>query len=384
MIYECANAFYFANINKIGGVESHFYYMARKYGNYDIIIFYRHGDQEQIDRLRRFVPCIQLDKRDRVKCKKIFVNYVRDILEQCDAEEKIFVLHADYKDLVARGIFTRNILPIDKRIDKYVGVSQLVCDSWKEMTGIDAENLYQPVIVEKLDTKPLMFISATRLTKEKGWNRMEKLAKAMDANGVNYTWLVYTDSKNKSPSKNMIFCQPRLDVTLKMGGFDAYIQLSDNEGYCLSVVEALMQSVPIICTDLPVLRELGVNDSNAIILDFDMKNIPIEAIENINKKKFTYDVVPDRWDDILIHDETKYDGKMLYLVRALGTFKKLGLKEASQNRIPNEGDTFVINADRLWVLSGHNRYHQPFVEVIEKIKPRSEADILWTDEVNSI
>lgn len=366
MIYNCSNAFYFASINKIGGVESHFYYMAQKYGKYDIYVFYRNGDEDQIKRLKKYVRCVKLSKKDKVICNKLFVSYNRDIIDQCQADEIILVLHADYKNLIDRGVFTRNILPIDERITKYVGVSQLVCDSWLELTGINAYNLYQPVIIPKKD-KPLMFISATRLSAEKGWDRMVKLADVMDKADINYTWLIYTDAKRKVKSKNMIFCEPRLDVVSKMSAFDAYIQLSDGEGYCLSIAEALMQGVPVICTDLPVLKEFNLNEKNSIILDFDMNNIPLNKIKKLGSSSFTYEPPIDKWDDILNHNESVYKGDPKYEVEALDTFKQLNVKEATLGLIPNPGDIFIVNEERFRILTGENRFNRPFVKIVRTL-----------------
>ena len=42
------NVFYFYYINSIGGVESMFYYLAKKYQDKDIVIYSSHGDKYQI------------------------------------------------------------------------------------------------------------------------------------------------------------------------------------------------------------------------------------------------------------------------------------------------------------------------------------------------
>lgn len=366
MNYKCANAYYFRYINKIGGIESHLYYIAKKYGDRDIAIFYRDGDLAQVYRLKRFIRCIQITNDDTIECDNLFVCFNREVLDQVKAKTKYLVLHGDYYDMVKRGQLTENNLPRDPRIDKYLGVSQLVCDSWKKVTGLDAENVYEPVVLDEDADKPLMFISATRLGKEKGWDRMVTLAKELDKNHVNYTWLVYTDTKKKAPSTNMIFQEPRLDIANKFESFDAYIQLSDNEGFCLSVVEALLRGVPVICTDLPVLKELGLNQSNSIKLKHDMTDIPIDEIRNIWKKKFTYKMPEDRWGEFLSDDKSIYQGEVSYRVRALPAYKKRALSDALLHRIPEPGEIFIVPEDRIKLLLGDNPYEEPFVEFIDK------------------
>lgn len=370
MLYECVNAYYFGHINSIGGIESHLYYISKKFGDLDITVFYRTGDPIQIERLKKNVRCRALGANDKVKCKRLFCCFNREILDQCEADEKILVLHGDYKDMINRGQISQSALPIDKRIDKYIGVSQLVCDSWKEITGIEAENVYQPVELDKCE-KPLLFCSATRLTVEKGWNRMVKLANALDENNVNYIWMVYTNAQPNTkngpkPTKNMVFCEPRLDITDKLGIFDAYIQLSDNEGFCLSVVEALCRGVPVICTDLPVFKELGLNDSNSVKVDLNMEKIPVDKIRNIFQLRFNYKAPADKWDKYLIPEKTSYDPTRVYKVKALDTYKRYRITDAMLKHIPEPGEIFEITGDdRLEVLLGANMHKEVFVEVLE-------------------
>ena len=53
------NCFYFRYINKIGGIEQFYYYLAKKYNDYDITIIYNDGDYNQIKRLSKLVRCIK-------------------------------------------------------------------------------------------------------------------------------------------------------------------------------------------------------------------------------------------------------------------------------------------------------------------------------------
>ena len=57
------------------------------------------------------------------------------------------------------------------KITRYLGVSELVCDTFEEMTGNKTELAYNPIEIKK-PKKVLNLISATRLTAEKGRGRM--------------------------------------------------------------------------------------------------------------------------------------------------------------------------------------------------------------------
>ena len=289
------NIFYFSHLNSIGGVETFFYYLAKKYHDWDIAIFYRDGDEEQIKRLRKYVRVIQF-KNQTIYCERAFFNYNIDIIDNVVADEYIQLIHGDYTKFNIR-VF------VHPKISKFYGVSQLVCDKWKEVTGRDAEVAYNPIIIEK-PRRILHLISATRLTKEKGADRILKLAETLDRAGVKYDWTIYTDSKTPLPNQNIFFKPPRLDINDYIADADYLVQLSDTEGYCFSVVEALALGTPVIVTDCPVFREIGVKDGkNGFILDFDMKNIPVEKIEK-GLPKFDYKPTMDKWDELLAKGES--------------------------------------------------------------------------------
>ena len=67
------------------------------------------------------------------------------------------------------------------------------------------------------------------------------------------------------------------------------ICLSDTEGYSYSVYESLLLGVPVIITPLPVLDELGCNEKNSIVVDYNMSNLDVWDIYNrAGKFKFTH------------------------------------------------------------------------------------------------
>ena len=59
MDIKASNMFYISNFNIIGGVETYLYELCRKYKDKDIIVVYKTGYMEQIERLRQYVPVIR-------------------------------------------------------------------------------------------------------------------------------------------------------------------------------------------------------------------------------------------------------------------------------------------------------------------------------------
>lgn len=128
---------------------------------------------------------------------------------------------------------------VNPKITKYVGVSEQVCKSFKELTGQDIELIYNPIELDK-PKKILKLISATRLTIEKGKDRMIKLGNLLNEAGIPYIWLIFTNDTNAINNPNIIYMKPRLDITNYMQEADFLVQLSDCEAYCYSVIESLM------------------------------------------------------------------------------------------------------------------------------------------------
>lgn len=293
------NVFFFRHINRIGGIETFFYNLAKKYGaDHDITIYYMTGDPEMIDRIRKYVR-IKEYTGQKIKCKRAFFNFNLDALPTIEAEEYYQIAHGDYKAMNIKP-------PMNDQIRNYIGVSQLVCDTFHEMTGHDVKLCYNPFVPEK-PRKVLNLISATRLSKEKGHERIVALAQALDAAEIPYIWTIYTDTDKKYIHPNLIYREPRHDIADYIANSDYLVQLSDNEGYCYSVIEALSVGTPVIVTECPVFDELGVkNGVNGFVLPFDMKGIPVDAIYK-GVKRFKYTVPADCWDEILIPGKGSYE-----------------------------------------------------------------------------
>lgn len=339
------NIFYFYYINSIGGVESMFYYLAKKYKEKDIVIYYSQGDDKQIERLKQFVEVKQYKPGMKIKCKRAFFNYNVSIIDDVDAEEYCLIIHADYKAL--------NIKPITHpKITRYIAVSQLAADSYKEVSGKECEVCYNPILIDK-PKKTLKLISATRLTKEKGRDRIIKLGELLNKKKIPYEWTIFTNDTRAIKNPNIIYKKPELNIINYIAESDYLVQLSDNEAYCYSIVEALSCGVPVICTPCPVFTEIGLeNGKNCYFCDFDMKNVPINDIYN-KIPKFTYIPKKDNWENLLAPGPSQYLFKKekRCIVKATDLYSKNQITDKQLNRIPKEGDKWETNLLRYELLS---------------------------------
>lgn len=170
MIIESKNVFYVSNFNKIGGVETYIFELARKYKSYDIIVVFKTGDINQIKRLRQYVRVVRYNGQ-KFKCEKAFFNYETDIIDNIEAEEYYQTIHAMLK---TQG-YNPNVNP---KINKYLCVSKSAGKEWEELTGIKPTLCRNPLEITYEEKKPVLYlISATRLTAEKRKKQNDKISR---------------------------------------------------------------------------------------------------------------------------------------------------------------------------------------------------------------
>lgn len=291
------NVFYIPHFNVIGGIETYMYELAKKYHKYDITVVYSAGDYKQITRLSKYVRVIKYNG-EKIKCKRLFIMY-RCNLDIFETEHIIQITHADYK--------AQNLTPNkDSRINEYYAVSKAVAKTYEEISGLETKVCYNPLSIDK-PKKVLKLISATRLTKEKGKDRMTILANALTKANIPFLWLVFTNSQDRIDNSNVIYMNPRLDIRDFIAGSDYLVQLSDTEAWSYSVLESLCLGTPVIVTPIPCFEEMGIKSGvNGYVLPFNMKDIPINEIYN-NIPEFIFKAPKDIYDKLLIKEPSKYD-----------------------------------------------------------------------------
>lgn len=336
---EYKNIFYFIDINSIGGVETMFWNLARKYGeSHDITIMYQQADPKQLERLQKLVHCVKWTGQP-IKCDKAFFNFDISPIDTIEANEYTVIMHSDYH--------ARNIRPPQhSKITRYIGVSKNVCKTAEEKLNCHAELCYNPIVVDK-PRKVVHLVSATRLTPEKGKDRMKILADALTKADVPFVWTVYTNDLTPIDNPNVICCKPRLDIADYIADADFLVQLSDTEGYSYTVLEALCMGTPVIVTPCPVYAEMKLTEQNSIVLPFDMSEIPIEKIREGLKKGFKYEPHQDRWSELLAPGEGNYKEQLKQIVRIRVTRIYMDLE---LNRVVTPGEIIETNMGRAELL----------------------------------
>lgn len=371
-----SNIFYFRRICAIGGTEQYLYEIAKKYHMYDITVFYDEADMYQLQRLRKFVRCRQRIPGQIVKCEKAFFNFNIDMIEDVEAKEYWFVSHANYEELGYKP-------PIENdKLTNFLGVSHFSAnklDEYGKKLGKKIKTLpcYNPLTLEPKEEVPIL-TSACRLDdKVKGGERTKKLIQALDRyckeHNRHYLWMIFTNTNTPRDiiqSNNVCFMQPRVDVRPYIAMSDYCLQLSnDMETYCYTINEALGYGVPIVTTPLSVVKELPIDDNMRIELDWDCNNVDEVARQIFEKKvkKFEYTPPKDDWEKVLCKNKSNYKQRF-YLVEALDTYTKRRITDTELGRIPEEEERFIIDDDRLSVLTGENEKGLVFVKKIKEVK----------------
>ena len=141
----------------------------------------------------------------------------------------------------------------------------------------------------------LHLISATRLnTKEKGVERMRKFVERLNQAHIPFKWDCYSET---NPNINGITHKDlTVDIRQHIRSADYLVQLSDGEGFCYSIVEALEEGTAVITTPMEVLSEIGFEENrHGYIFGFDLSG-DMERLRKIPEFKYQYNNIPSRWE----------------------------------------------------------------------------------------
>ena len=329
----------------IGGVETFIYNWCNLMKDtYDITaVIGNKVSYEQLIKLRKIVRTVS-DKED-IECDTAITLRLDDVLpSNIKYKKKIQMIHG-CKDL---------LLPnkhLDIEADKIVAVSEHCNSTYKDMIN-DSTVIHNPT-VEYKPKKVLKLISATRLTKEKGYYRMKQLAMLLKANSIPYIWYVFSNM----PVQDDLFVHmnPVDNIKDYIATCDYLVQLSDSESYCYSVVEALEVGVPVIVTPISVYDELNIReDKERITLDFDMSNVDINKIYNSKftiKYKVNNELIRTKWSELL--GEVKPFVKYIYKGDTLMKIKmiKNGVTLVAEGNIKTKkNDVIDVTEERAKVI----------------------------------
>jgi glycosyltransferase involved in cell wall biosynthesis len=195
------------------------------------------------------------------------------------AHKRIQVVHADPREAEVNWDHT-------VEIDHYVAVGEDVQRILKDVYKKDSVVIPNFMRVTNY-SKVLRLITASRITEKKGFARILTMARALKAAGRPFIWEIHGTGApgymkvleyDFADIPEVCFVGGHNNVIDYMRNCDFLVQLSDHEGFCYAIHEALSVGVPCIVTDWPGVREVIMDGVNGFVLPMDMHYIPINEM----------------------------------------------------------------------------------------------------------
>lgn len=287
---------YISNYNRIGGVERFVENFCKRMSkHYNVTLLFENcAYNDMLIEMSDFCNIEKLDKSKQYKTDYFICStaWGYNPYDHITAKKQIQIVHADYTHVIANWNFKYEK---HKNCTHHVAVGELVKKAFEIATPykIDAiiYNLLDNTIKlpKKVKNKVLNLITVSRLSGEKGFDRMAKLAKILDTNKIKYEWNVYGNIDNQynndiinkfSSSKSVKFKGVLRNPFPEIAKADYLVQLSDTEGFAYSVYEALQCKTPCIITPFASGNEQITDGVNGYIVPFDLKDIDLNKIIN--------------------------------------------------------------------------------------------------------
>ena len=313
---------YHNNLLKFGGVDTFVYNFVKKMNKYfDILFLYTTADTNNLERIKTYVKTEQYNKDkkyicDICICASAWGQYPDSVIAK--SGRYIQMVHADYERAKEVGFYYNKW----QKTTEHVGVSDYVCKVFKQLYPKENITRIYNILDEVQETKPILkLISATRVSKEKGYERMLKLAQELKKANIRFRWTIFTDLNlyNQKPFdlEEIVYMKPSHDFFDYIKEADYGVQLSDTEGYSYFINECLQYGTPVICTNFPSAYETVENEKNGYILDMNLSNLDINKIINNIPKNFLYKEKCSEKDWIaLINKKVERKNKNMYKVIA--------------------------------------------------------------------
>ena len=360
---------YHNNLLKFGGVDTFVYNFVKKMNKYfDILFLYTTADKNNLERIKKYVKTEQYSKDkkyicDICICASAWGQYPDSVIAK--SGRYIQMVHADYIKAKEIGFIYNKW----HKTTEHIGVSNYVCKIFKELYPNEKITRIYNILDEVQETKPILkLISATRVSKEKGYERMLKFAQELKKANIRFRWIIFTDLNlyNQKPFdlEEIVYMKPSHDFFDYIKEADYGVQLSDTEGYSYFINECLQYGTPVICTNFPSAYESVENEKNGYILDMNLSNLDINKIINNIPKNFLYKEKCSEKDWIaLINKKVERKNKNMYKVIAKQDYidKKPELIESYNNGMEikyNQNGNAEIKKNDVYIINDKSRAEQ--------------------------
>lgn len=307
------------DLYKIGGTETFLYNLCKYYKDKNIIVLYKTGKSECLDLLHPYCQLVRDDGKRTYTCDVLIMGnyFAQHIYPRVTAKQKYQMIHADYTGMKQAGWPIQLERPNDV---KCICVSDVAAAGLKREFGYNSLVNYNILDKDLAKDKPVVFITLSRATREKGINRIIKLCQLFKKLNKKFIFLLCGTIAEQSENAvlkaikeipEIILIPPSNGNKALIAAADYLVQLSDTESFCYSAYEALIMGKPVILSDFPEAANIVIEGKNGYIIPRDEKKYDEKLVNKIfNKipKKVTYE---DRcnyelWEKIFSGEEVHY------------------------------------------------------------------------------
>ncbi len=275
----------------VGGIETATYTLAKLFviNGYKTTLYFK-GCENECEVLKYGEHADLIRYEGQPIKTDVFINMSNyQLPADLEAKKKIQIIHSDYEKYALQLLNKEDI-------DQYIAVSQNSADVIKRLEGVDVKVIYNLVDPDFKSCGGLRLVTNTRISPEKGFDRMLQLCELFKKYKIDFQWLIY--------GNNSQFPQYEVDIKWKFRDFDEVnfmgfkkdikpglewadylVLLSDFEGCPYAVLEALKLSTPCILSDYKGSKELIRDGVNGYILPMDMEitKAKLERLKKIPK-----------------------------------------------------------------------------------------------------
>lgn len=286
---------YINQLHVIGGIETFIHHFGRLMQEYEITLVVGTIDESLKKKYEQFIKVVPYTTRDKYGCDTLICVRILDrVPGNIEYNQSVQMVHA---------CKTNPRWHIRPTSDYVVNVSEASKESFEDEAK-DGIVIHNPIITD--NPRALMLVSATRIpAPDKGQNeeRMRRLAEMLNEAEIPFLWFNFSDGNIPNPPKGMINVGRYEDIRPYIASATYLVQLSDSEAWSYSILEALTQNVPVIVTDFPSAREMGIQDGeNGYILPFSM-DFDVKRLLNVPEFAYKYenDEIKSTWKQIFDH-----------------------------------------------------------------------------------
>lgn len=360
---EHTNIIYMPTISALGGIETYVYELVKKYHDLDIAVVSKNCDLQQAKRIKRYCK-LYIWNGEKIKCKVAIINYDQSIIDFINEDAEIYqTIHADYTNPIYKPYEIPKPHP---RIKAFLGITKYLTDRMADVLKPNKIELcYNPLTIDD-ENKTIVIVSATRLHKNKGVDRMIRLAQALDNARVNYIWYVLSNDTHVIDLPNVIMIKNRLDISRWLGQATYVCLLSNSEACSYTLNEALYRNIPIITTPLPYLEEIGYKDGKTgYTIEFDCSNIDDVVKKIPSVPSFNFKRLEDNYKNIFKKSKNKYKEELGMKVKVRCIVNEYYDTELGLNKV--KGDEYIVSRERADRLMEYPALVEE-VEIVNEVK----------------